>query len=232
MRMKNLSFSNYAQFVNWWNPYVEIHDDESDGRFHSNSEVRLSYSRKIQPVFHGKVTTSHRKINTSSSRGRFRRNEIFLGGLETSVKRIEMPKRLSLFPGESSTENEHIQVFDEDTRISFYADGSYGWSSIESTAPEERVALTGEATYLLGGKKAVLHIKGVVDGKVLVYSPEGIVIEDDLIYAQHPDTVPDSDDFLGLVSDRSIEIAGPDLTGTGPHSGYLKPETGTSSSPH
>jgi hypothetical protein len=215
MRMKNLAFSNYAQFVNQWNPNVQIHNDVVDGRFHANSEVHLLYTRRIQPTFHGKVTTSYRGINTSGSRGRLLREEIFLGGLETSVKRIEMPKRYSPFPDESPVTIDQVRVFEADTRITFYSDGSYGWRHVESTAPEKRVAISGKATYLVGARKTTLHVKGVVDGRVLVYSPEKIVIEDDLVYAEQPDTVPDSDDYLGLVTDRSIEIAGPELTGPG-----------------
>ena len=54
---------------------------------------------------------------------------------------------------------------------------------------------------------------GVVNGKVLVYSPEGIVIEGDLVYAHEPPA--EADDFLGLVSDKSVEIAPSDVTGPG-----------------
>ena len=34
--MNRIAFSNFAQFIDRWDPEVEIHDDLIDGRFHSN----------------------------------------------------------------------------------------------------------------------------------------------------------------------------------------------------
>jgi hypothetical protein len=76
---------------------VQIHDDEVNGRFQSNSEIQIANSRGVQPAFHGKVTTA-RGIDTSRSERRVRRNEVFLGGLETRVPRIPLPKRFVPFP--------------------------------------------------------------------------------------------------------------------------------------
>ena len=56
--MKRLAFSNFGQFVNRWDPNVDIHDDELDGRFHSNTGINLLYDRDAKPVFHSKVTTA------------------------------------------------------------------------------------------------------------------------------------------------------------------------------
>ncbi|MFQ5751315.1 MAG: hypothetical protein ACE5HI_04900, partial [bacterium] len=58
-------------------------------------------------------------------------------------------------------------------------------------------------------------VKGVVKGKVLVYSPGKIIIDDDLTYARHPEIAYDADDYLGLVSDKDIEVADPAVTGPG-----------------
>ena len=88
---RRLAFSNFAQFVDRWDPDVQIHDDELDGRFHANSEITVLYDRKVRPTFHGKVTTTSRRINTANSKGRSRRKEIFRGGLETGVRRISKP---------------------------------------------------------------------------------------------------------------------------------------------
>jgi hypothetical protein len=54
-----------------------------------------------------------------------------------------------------------------------------------------------------------------VNGKVLIYSPKRIVVEGDLVYAQDPRVTPESDDFLGLVSDGHVDVAAPDVTGPG-----------------
>jgi hypothetical protein len=60
-----------------------------------------------------------------------------------------------------------------------------------------------------------LHVKGTVRGKVLVYSPEGIVVDDDIVYAHDPRAGGDPGDYLGLVSDKSVEIASQEITGPG-----------------
>jgi hypothetical protein len=58
-------------------------------------------------------------------------------------------------------------------------------------------------------------VQGVVSGKVLVYSPEKIVVEDSITYAHDPRESPDSRDYLGLVSDRMVVVAPPSITGPG-----------------
>jgi hypothetical protein len=50
---------------------------------------------------------------------------------------------------------------------------------------------------------------------VLVYSPRRIVIDGNLVYAQNPEGEPGADDYLGLVSDRYVDVAPPDVTGAG-----------------
>ncbi len=215
MRMKRLSFSNYAQFVNRWDDDVQIHDDELDGRFHSNTEINLTYGRKIRPQFHGQVTTSARRINISERRGYVPREEIFLGGLETGVKSIRLPKNYLPFPDAGSTAEQNVHHFDRDTRITFYDDGSYEWQMIRAGSPRQQAALSRDTHFLVAGEKVKLHVSGTVNGKVLVYSPERIIIEGDLVYAENPQEFPDADDFLGLASDKYVDVAPPDITGPG-----------------
>lgn len=215
LRMKRLAFSNYAQFVNRWDPHVQIHNDELYGRFHSNSEINLTYSRKVKPLFHGRVTTTARRINVTNSRGYIRRDKIFSGGLQTGVRVIRLPKHFLPFPSEVEVADDQVHHFDQDTRITFYADGSYDWQVIGSVSPQQKAAISKDASYLIAARKVKLHVKGTVNGKVLVYSPERIVIDGDLVYEQDPEEVPDADDYLGLVSDKYVDIAPPDVTGPG-----------------
>ncbi len=98
VHMKRLAFSNYAQFVNRWDPDVQIHNDEKYWRFHSNTEISLTYDRKVKPLFHGKVTTTSRKINVTNRRGLTKRDQIFVGGLQTGVRSIRLPKHFLPFP--------------------------------------------------------------------------------------------------------------------------------------
>lgn len=215
MRMKRLAFSHYAQFVNRWDKEVQIHDDELDGRFHANSAINLTYSRDAKPQFHGKVTTAARRINIDAGRGRARRDEMFLGGLQTGVRSIHLPKNFVPLPQTAAIRDDQLQEFDEDTRITFHADGSYTWVAYKEGLFERRGHLRAPASYLIATDKAKLYVRGTVKGKVLVYSPERIVIAGDLVYAGDPAERSSGDDYLGLVSARTIEVAGPKTTGPG-----------------
>ena len=215
MRLKRLAFSNYAQFVNRWDESVQIHDDELDGRFHANSEINLAYSRNVAPRFHGKVTTSARTINIVDRRGYRSRDEIFLGGLETGVRSIRLPRHYVPLPDSMAIRDEQLHEFPEDTRITFHADGSYSWVSPESGQFERRATIRQPAFYLIATNKAELHLKGTVAGKVLVFSPNRIVIIGDLMYATDPEGPDGGDDYLGLVSERTVEIAESSITGPG-----------------
>ncbi len=214
MRMQRLAFSSFAQFVDRWDSSVRIHDDEIDGRFHSNSEIFVTRSRGVQPVFHGKVTTA-RWVNTSNSERLVRRKEVFLGGLETRVRRIQLPRQFVALDEIGNVPAERVHRFAADADITFHADGSFSWAYLKGEMSGHRIRLSGEPHYLLGDKGVSLRVSGVVNGKVLAYAPGDIVIGDDLLYADDPRLDPDSDDFVGLVADRNVVVAESRLTGPG-----------------
>ena len=214
MTMTRLSFSSFAQFVDRWDPEVQIHDDEIDGRFHSNSEIRLLSTGSVSPVFHGKVTLAAHDIDTGDSMAYLNRRRVFPEGVEMGVHRIALPSHFLAFLNDAANGDANVQRFEREARITFYEDGTYGWSYVRDGAPEERRMLTAPAHYLLGLDGATLRIKGRVRGKVLVYTPERIVIENDLRYARSRDA-PDADDYVGLVAEKTVEIAPPDVTGLG-----------------
>jgi hypothetical protein len=207
MSLTRLAFSSFAQIIDRWDPQVQIHDDEIDGRFHANSEIYIDDSGAVQPTFHGKVTTS-RGINTSNSRRRVRRDEVFLGGLETRTRRIVLPRELE-------PDGEHVHRFDEDTRIVFHDDGRYTHAPLDMSHEASVRVLPDAPAYLVGSRDAELYVSGTVNGRVLVFSAAGIVVVGDLLYAADPFADADADDYLGLASDRSVEIAPPDITGAG-----------------
>ena len=214
MRMQRLAFSSFAQFVDRWDPNVQIHDDVIDGRFHSNSEVFISRSGGVQPTFHGKVTTA-RRVNTSNSERFVRREEVFLGGLETRVKRIRLPQQFVALDEIVDVPAERVHRFAANAEITFHGDGSFSWAYLKGEMSGHRVRLSDEPHYLLGDRGVSLRVSGVVNGKVLVYAPNDIVIGDDLLYAGDPRLDPDSDDFIGLVADRNVTVAEPRITGPG-----------------
>jgi hypothetical protein len=214
MTMTRLSFSNFAQFVDRWDPEVQIHDDEIDGRFHSNTEIHLLTTGSVSPVFHGRVTLAAHDIDTGDSMWHLNRHRVFPDGVEMGVHRIALPSHFLGFLNGAAKGDANVQRFERDARVTFYEDGTYGWSYLRDGAPEERRALTEPAHYLLGLAGASLRIKGRVRGKVLVYTPERIVIDNDLRYAR-PRDASDADDYVGLVAEKTVEIAEPDVTGLG-----------------
>ncbi len=214
IRFKRLAFSHYTQMIDRWDPMVQLHDDEIIGRFHVNSRFNLLYDRRITPVFLGKVTTAASSFSTEAN-GRRRESDIFRGGIETRTGRIELPEQLRPFDWAPREETPRIHELGNDTRIRFFADGSYSWRDRNTDAAEYLNEPTLQPVYFIAVRGATLYVQGVVSGRVLVYAPRRIVIEGSLTYAHDPRRTPDSTDYLGLVSDGYIEVASPHVTGPG-----------------
>src|SRR5262245_55231536 len=213
VNLRRLSFSQFTQMVNFWDPMVQLHDDEIIGRFHSNSQVKLKYDASATPVFLGKVTTSARSFDMEPH-GRKRDAEIFRGGKETRAGRIELPDSVQPFEWAPRDEDARIHEFTADAHIRFYPDGSYSWRTRD--APASIVNSPSDVpVYFVAAPDVTLYVQGVVGGRVLGYSPSRIVIEGDLLYANDPRGDSDSEDFVGLVSDRYVEVAPPGVTGPG-----------------
>jgi hypothetical protein len=160
------------------------------------------------------VTTAASSFNSQSS-GRSREADIFRGGLETRTERIVLPNDVQPFAGAQREANADVHELTNDTDIRFFSDGSYSWRDHNAQAGQYRNEPSGEPLYFVGSLAATLYVKGVVSGTVVIYSPQRIVVQGNLTYAHDPRQVPNSHDYLGLVSDRYIEIAPPYVTGPG-----------------
>jgi hypothetical protein len=214
VNLKRLAFSQFTQVVDYWDPMVQLHDDEIAGRFHSNSQVKLLYDSRTAPKFLGRVTTAARSFDMES-RARRRDSDIFRGGVETRASRIELPDSPQPFAWAPKDENARIHELTSDTHIRFFRDGSYTWSTRESLEPEYLNELSDDPVYFIAAPGTTIYVQGVVAGRVLIYSPQRIVIEGSLTYASDPRDAPDSGDYLGLVSNRYVEVAPPSVTGSG-----------------
>ena len=215
MQMKRLAFSHFTQLVDRWDQEVQLHDDEIGGRFHSNTTILLGYDRAVAPKFFGKVTTAARGFTLANSSGHKDRAEIFRGGIETRAGRIDLPAKFLPFAASPGAQKVAVQSYNSDTRITFYADGTYGWCPAGSKDPEQRQPLSSATTYIVGARNVTFYVKGTVSGKVLVYSPDLIVVEGHLVYAHDPRASVASEDYLGLVSDNYVEVARQHITGRG-----------------
>jgi hypothetical protein len=212
--LKRLAFSQFTQVVDRWDPMVQLHDDVIVGRFHSNSQFNVLHDSRVGPKFLGKVTTAAKSFEMSA-RGRGRQSDIFAGGVETRTSRINLPQALQPFAWAPYDPQARIHELTDDTRIRFFADGSYMWRTTNAPGSGYMNKPSEHPVYFVGNMGSTLYVQGVVAGNILVYSPTKIVIEDDLTYANDPRRDPSSRDYLGLVSDRYIEIASPGTTGPG-----------------
>lgn len=212
--LSRLAFSQFTQVIDRWDMKVQLHDDEFIGRFHSNSSFFIRNSAQATPKFIGKVTTAAPRLRFERV-SRRDRSEMFHGGLETSAQRIAFPRQSAPFALAPLEADAHVQRFDDDTRIVLAGDGTYTWKARRTGEAVRARYSPQKPLYLLAGRRSTLYVRGVVDGRMLVYSPERIVIEGSLTYADDPRLNPDADDYLGLVSDGSVEIARPHVTGDG-----------------
>jgi hypothetical protein len=217
LRMTRLAFSNFGQFVNRWDPDVGLNDDVIDGRFHSNTALTINRSGRATPVFGGKVTIANGDVVSmaegfvATHQTRLNKRKLFPAGLETHARRIELPERAAALETVAGPDNS--QRFAGDTALTFHDDGTVSWRARDGTA-EARRALGGEPFYLLADEDVELEVSGTVNGKVLVYTPDRIVVTGHIRYAADP-RMPQADDYLGLVAERTVEIAEPEVTGPG-----------------
>lgn len=212
--LRRLAFSQFTQLVDHWDPNVQLHDDEIVGRFHSNSRLNLLYDSSARPKFLGKVTTTARSFNTEAQVSK-RDGEIFRGGKETRVARIELPESPQPFAWAPKDENARVHEFTSDTHIRFYPDGSYTWQARDGSEPAHVGELSDQPVYFVAIGQVELHVRGVVAGRVLIFSPLRIVIDGSLTCANNPRDDPESGDYIGLVSNRYVEVASPGVTGRG-----------------
>jgi hypothetical protein len=212
--LKRLPFSHFAQLIDRWDPTVQLHDDKIVGRMHINSRFNLLYDSQAMPTFLGKVTTAAGGF-TVRSEGSKRELEIFREGIETRAGRIPLTEQMHAFERARGDDKVRLHELADDTSITFFPDGSYAGrdrrkgSSLFSERPTDR------PVYFVAARGATVYVQGIVCGRYLVYSPQRIVVEGNLVYARDPRKDPDSEDLLGLVSDRDIVVAPPRVTGPG-----------------
>ncbi len=214
VNLRRLAFSQFTQVVDRWDPMVQLHDDEIIGRFHSNSQLKLKHDSHTAPKFLGRVTTAARGFDVESHVRR-RSSDIFQGGVETRAGRIELPASLQPFEWAPKEEDARIHEFTSDTHIRFFRDGSYTWRARGPSAPEYRNEPADRPVYFVAARGTTLYVQGIVAGRFLIHSPLRIVIEGSLTYANDPRDTPDSGDYLGLVSNKYVEVAPPGVTGPG-----------------
>jgi len=212
--LKRLPFSHYAQLIDRWDPAVQLHDDEIVGRMHINSRFNLLHDSQARPTFLGRVTTAAGGFNMRSE-GRSPKSEVFREGIVTRAGRISLSGQGNSFEQARHGANVRMHELTDDTAITFFPDGGYAGRDRRSGSSLFSEQSTGQSVYFVAARGATVYVQGVVSGRYLVYAPQRIVVEGNLVYANDPRHDPDSDDYLGLVSDRDIVVASPRVTGPG-----------------
>lgn len=212
---RRVGFSQFAQFVDYWDPYVMVHDDRFDGRFHTNTPFKMSSSNGVHPHFADKVTAPDYQVYTRGGFGFFREDSIFRAGVETGVAPIEFPKNLERFYRSFSADSTTL-VFHDEVWLEFKREGTVYWRTKKTALQQGMHRFDPESPFLiLGLERQKLHLRGTVRGKVLVYSRGHLAVDGSVTYARSPEIFQDSEDFLGLVSERDIQISPPEVTGEG-----------------
>ena len=210
VRVRRSAFSQFAHYVDFWNPSVAVHDDVIVGRFHTNSPFSVSDMYGVMPVFKGRVTTTAGSVETRSD-AQEPYETFFPDGVVTKVDEIPILRKLSV---PSLQEQKHVFRVSGEAWITFSGEGLY--SVIHDSGEEsKREILSGASHFIVADGRQPLHLKGVVRGQVSVYSEGDIIIDGDLRYARHPSHSPNSPDFLGIVSMKDVEIANRKVTGPG-----------------
>ncbi|HET7203600.1 MAG TPA: hypothetical protein VFI92_09555 [Steroidobacteraceae bacterium] len=212
--LKRLPFSHFTQLIDRWDPRVQLHDDEIVGRMHINSRFNVLADAEARPTLLGKVSTAASGFNMEAT-SRKRKSEVFRGGVETRAGKIPLSQPTHPFEFVPRDAGARIHELAEDTHIRFLADGGYWLRDRKSEKTRYRADPAGQSVYFLAARGATVYVRGVVAGRILVYSPDRIVIEGSVTYAEDPRDVPASRDYLGLVCDRDIVVAPPYVTGPG-----------------
>jgi hypothetical protein len=214
IRLKRLPYSHFTQLVDRWDPTVQLHDDEIGGRMHVNSRFNVLSDAQAKPALLGKVSTAAGSVNMDASVRR-QESDIFPAGIQTGARRIPLSEHAHPFEWAPPDAAATIHELAKDTHIEFFADGSYKMRDRVSKTIQFRNDPSGQPVYFIAARGVTLYVRGAVAGKVLVYSPQRIVVEGSLTYARDPRGVTGSADYLGLACDRDIVVAPPYVTGPG-----------------
>lgn len=214
IRLRRLPFSHFAKVIDRWDPMVQLHDDEVAGRMHVNSRFNVMYDAAASPRLLGKVTTAAGGFTVIRS-GRRRDEDVFAQGIETGTQPIPFSGQGWSFQAWGPETNARVHELEDETWIRFLAEEGYAWREGRSGVWQHAGPPDGQPVHFVAAGSAVVHLRGIVSGRFLVHSARRIVVEGNLTYARDPRVDPGSEDMLGLVSGRDIEVAPPSVTGPG-----------------
>lgn len=209
---KQKSFSEYGNYYQQFNNVWAATADTFDGPFHTNDFVQC-YGN---PVFLGKVTTARGiRLYDNRSFPEFHQGWKLQSAdqvqFDTSFMRISANTNGRVFR-DTTTQNRVTNL-----RLNFQSNGTvqYSWQiGTGSWSPNITTNISNlTSNGLILVQRGNIYVQGNLNGQVtLVATHRGstsagvVYIENSIQYADNPITNPNSDDFLGIVAERRVEI--------------------------
>lgn len=200
--------SEYFWFTNTENGVYWIGGDTVWGPIHSNGVLKTNGN----PVFYGKATAKTGINPKPTAPGS---HAEFLGGYEIGVD-VEIPTDMSPLvtaatdgnggtPGSGGAAWNTKSMYNAETWFEFLANGDVV-REIPSAGVNDTVSLASIAPTGVLYVNDDVHVDGILNGQLSIYSTDDILLEDDIVYADNPLTNPSSDDILGLIADDDVLI--------------------------
>jgi len=197
----NMPISKYFWFTDDEKGVFWITGDTVWGPMHTNKTIKTSGN----PVFYGKVTA---KMGFSPDPTSTKNQADYFGGWETGIYN-EIPTDMTPLVNAAAIGNAGAPlnskcIYDIETTFDFQADGSV--IRTVSGNPPDTVSLATIAPTGVIVSSADVRVKGTFNGDMTIYSQGNIWIDDDIVYADNPQTNPHSDDLLGLVAKDYVYV--------------------------
>ena len=197
----NTPASRFFWFTNTEGSVYWITGDTVWGPLHTNNYLNTSG----YPVFYGKVT-ARRGISpspTSSSN-----HAKYYGGWEVGIN-SSVPTNMTTLVNAAMAAHGSNPVntmcyYNQNISLNFQSNGDV-IRTVGSNPPDTVSISTIAPTGAIYCTQQV-RVKGVFNGQLTIYSLGNLWIDDDIVYADNPQTNPNSDDLLGLVSNQNIII--------------------------
>lgn len=199
------SFARYSYFTDdehmrwqgWLIPVWFISGDYLEGPVHTNSHYHISGD----PVFAGPVSSVDDFITYMHS-GPPRDNPEFQQGIRLGVDEIDMPSKALEFRVKAVQDG---LMLTGPTMVVLKSDGTMDVTNPHNRWVNKNMPLPSNGTLFVEGGD--LTISGTLDGELTAGTNRNIIVADNILYEDDPRLNPDSNDVLGLVSEKDVIVS-------------------------
>ncbi|RJP29528.1 MAG: DUF4900 domain-containing protein [Candidatus Omnitrophota bacterium] len=206
---------NYARYL--WFTDREVYggvnvwfwtQDRLNGPTHTNSHFNI-YGN---PVFESEVRSvddyirfynNGINVNLQQTSNSPYDEPVFLEGVDFGVQPTTMPNQaLSLRSAANSSEGIYLSG---NTKVVLNSDGTMSVTNSKKKWKDKDMPLPANGALFVNNGS--LHVSGTLNGRLTVGSSSDVVIPDSIVYADDPKLNPNSDDVLGVISERDIVVS-------------------------